>query len=237
MRRFVSGRLRTLVVHSLQNKQQIRPQQQQQSSLFLSRFLSSTPVLDFASSMADKSSSPVTVGNINPKVWAFFSTGFLISAKGCIFYLVKNLLGTSFSVWLISQLWQHEYQALSFFLFWVFVFLLKFAFFFGDSVLIHMWLIGSLLATLISRFEVFSFLGFWFLWWKICCLHESLCGWLIQFCLYTWSTVLWYDVSASGLGLILFIVLYPGVTIRIILDILKHNGSFRMLELSYLPKK
>ncbi|PRQ51742.1 putative alanine transaminase [Rosa chinensis] len=68
MRRFVSGRLRSLVVHSLQTKQQIRPQQQ--TPLFLSRFLSAAPALDFPSSMADKSPSPltVTVGNINPKV-------------------------------------------------------------------------------------------------------------------------------------------------------------------------
>ncbi|XP_050383849.1 alanine aminotransferase 2 [Argentina anserina] len=73
MRRFVSGRLRSLIVQSLQTKQhQIRtPHLHNQTPALLSRFLSSsTSVVDVPSSMADKSPSPatLTLGNINPKV-------------------------------------------------------------------------------------------------------------------------------------------------------------------------
>ncbi|KAL6144391.1 hypothetical protein ACLB2K_055084 [Fragaria x ananassa] len=73
MRRFVNGRLRSLVVHSLQQTKQhpIRPHQHQTPPLLLSRFLSSsTSVVDVPNSMADKSPRPatVTVDNINPKV-------------------------------------------------------------------------------------------------------------------------------------------------------------------------
>ncbi|KAL6285289.1 hypothetical protein ACE6H2_009679 [Prunus campanulata] len=76
MRKFGSGRLRSLLIHSFQQKHILRPHHP--SSLLsssLPRFLSSsTPVLDFppssTSSMADPSTSklPVTLQNINPKI-------------------------------------------------------------------------------------------------------------------------------------------------------------------------
>ncbi|KAL6140591.1 hypothetical protein ACLB2K_058890 [Fragaria x ananassa] len=73
MRRFVNGRLRSLIVHSLQQTKQhpIRPHQHRTPPLLLSRFLSSsTSFVDVPNSMADKSPHPdtVTVDNINPKV-------------------------------------------------------------------------------------------------------------------------------------------------------------------------
>ncbi|VVA20643.1 PREDICTED: alanine [Prunus dulcis] len=80
MRRFASGRLRSLLIHSFQQKHILRPHHPSSSlSSSLPRFLSSsTPVLDFppssTSSMADPSASklpaklPVTLQNINPKI-------------------------------------------------------------------------------------------------------------------------------------------------------------------------
>ncbi|CAL8130840.1 unnamed protein product [Prunus armeniaca] len=76
MRKFASGRLRSLLIHSFQQKHILRPHHPSSSlSSSLPRFLSSsTPVLDFppssTSSMADPSASklPVTLQNINPKI-------------------------------------------------------------------------------------------------------------------------------------------------------------------------
>lgn len=101
MRRFVNGRLRSLIVHSLQQTKQhpIRPHQHQTPPLLLSRFLSSsTSVVDVPNSMADKSPRPatVTVDNINPKV--FFSSGFFVFVLKFASFLLNIC-------WLVCDLW------------------------------------------------------------------------------------------------------------------------------------
>ncbi|KAM1492725.1 hypothetical protein ACFX13_025231 [Malus domestica] len=77
MRKFASGRVRNILIRSIQ--QQIRPTSSSSSvfSSSRSRFLSSSaaPAVDFPPSllpMADHS-APVTLQNINPKVCDFFS--------------------------------------------------------------------------------------------------------------------------------------------------------------------
>lgn len=129
MRRFVNGRLRSLIVHSLQQTKQhpIRPHQHRTPPLLLSRFLSSsTSVVDVPNSMADKSPRPatVTVDNINPKV--FFSSGFFVFVLVCIFF-VKYLLGgmwymvycwiQGLNLYLLSGFWSCV-KVWIFFLFW-----------------------------------------------------------------------------------------------------------------------
>lgn len=94
MRKFASGRLRSLLIRSFQQKHILRPHHPSSSlSSSLPRFLSSsTPVLDFppssTSSMADPSASklPVTLQNINPKVCAFSWVGFFLFCLSLLFF-------------------------------------------------------------------------------------------------------------------------------------------------------